>query len=164
MIAVRRWAALAIYSAIFLGVACVEFARAEDVAPAPSADRPCVPQGDTVVCLRPGFDALVKRVVTRDADAKACAVRLDAMTHERDDVAAGMAAMQKKLEDVLATPPPPPPSALRPAVGFALGVVGTVAVAIAPVLTEASVGARMGLGGLGVAAIGTGLWLVLPSR
>lgn len=155
-----RWIALVLYTSIFAWAACVEIARAEDVAPA----RPCVPQGDTVVCQRPGFDALVRATLDAKAAAKTCGVQLDAMTRERDDTVAGMSAMQKKLEDVLATPPPPPPkpSALRPAVGFALGVVGTVAVAVAPVLTEASLGARMGLGAGGVVAIGTGLWLVLP--
>ena len=147
-----RWLVVVVYTAIFLlGLVCER---------AVAQEKPCVPQGDTVVCQRAGFDALVRATLDAKADAKTCKIQREAVEAERDDV---RRALDEQLAKVPPPPPPPPPkpSKVRPAIGLALGVIGGALVTTA-VASDFSFGARGTLGLVGLATASTGFFLTVP--
>lgn len=136
------------------------------VAPA-RADDACRREPDgRVTCTGPGFGALVDVAQVARADAARCGV-------ERDSCRAQLGRVQLELDSCdaepvveLPVPPPVPPPAAQsrvlPLVGFAVGVVGALAVgAVASSTLRAGLDVSpVGLGIAGVAAVAVGAVLV----
>jgi hypothetical protein len=120
------------------------------------ANGECRNVGPDVVCDKPGFDKLVDRCVGFDAAAKTCALRLDAAKAQAEE-------SKKALDACIASIPPPPkkPSALRPALGYAAGVIGAVALTAA-LAADLDTGNRVLVGAAGVVGVGVGVAFVLP--
>ena len=116
----------------------------------------CQKNGPDVVCDRGSFDTLVERCVEADKGATVCAIHLAAAEE-------AAARAQRALDACIAAvpPPPPKPSAVKPGVGYALGVLGAAALASALAADFTSTG-RVTLGVAGLAAVGVGVVFVLP--
>jgi hypothetical protein len=119
-------------------------------------EQPCRRVDGNVVCSNAAFKILTDRCIDAQGQAKECAVKLDAVRKDYDEA-------KKALDACVASipPPPPPRSALRPALGFAAGVVGTALVAAAPLL-NIDTGWQVGMGLAGVGMLAGGFILVLP--
>lgn len=125
-------------------------------------EAPCRREGDRVSCSSDGFKALTDAAVKARAEAATCTLRLE---DTAKDVGARETALFACEAALAAIPPCPPPpekaKATRFVVGYAAGIVATVAIltgALAP-LPDA---ARLTLGGAGLAGLAGGIVLVLP--
>ena len=123
--------------------------------PARADDAPCRATGDTVTCDRAGFDTLVSRCIDRETEAKACQVRLDGMTKDRD-------ATQQALDACVARPPVQPivkpMRALAPVLAGTLGAV----IATSVVAFDIPAGGRVAGVAVGLSLVGVGIVLAIP--
>jgi hypothetical protein len=121
----------------------------------------CVPHGDTVVCTRQGFDTLVRKFVTKQAEITSFEIKLsESEAHAKE--------IEENLQKCLATPipppepppaPPKPRSKLIPGLGVAAGILGG-ALTVSAVASDWSFGTRAGVGITGLALIGGGIFTV----
>lgn len=93
------------------------------------------------------------------ADAKTCGLRLEDAQKDSDAFVVELHACQAALAAIPPCPPKPP--ATRFVIGYATGVVSTVAL-LSAILAPLPDTARLALGGVGLAGLGGGVVLVLP--
>lgn len=88
---------------------------------------PCRADGTTVVCDRPAFDKLMKKVIDARAERDVLKVKLDAVVADRSDVEAALEACVAKPPVVIRPEPTPAWRAVGPVV---LGVMGAVTLGV----------------------------------
>lgn len=128
-------------------------------APARADEPPCRKDGDRVSCSADGFKVLTDLVVQHRSRADKCELQLKDAQADTADMTTALHACQAALAAV--PPPKPPPSATKPLLGYAAGVVGTMALVVA-LAVDMPPTARAVVGATGIAGLGVGVVLVVP--
>lgn len=139
-------------AAILLNSLMISFlARADDA--------PCRREGDRVSCAADGFKKLTDLVVEHRARADKCELRLVDALADTKDVEVELHACQAAMAAV--KPCPPLKSPIRPLLGVAAAVAGTVLLS-AGLVADVPSSVRLPLAGVGLAGIGGAIVLVWP--
>lgn len=138
--------------AILLNSLMISFAARAD-------DAPCRREGDRVSCTTEGFKTLTDLVVEHRARADKCELRLADAKKDTEDMVAALHACEAALAAV--PPCPPPKSPVRPMLGVAAAVAGTVLLS-AGLVADVPGSARLSLAGAGLVGIGGSIVLVWP--
>lgn len=127
--------------------------------PARADDAPCRRDGDRVSCAADGFKKLTDLVVEHRARADKCEIRLVDALADAKDIEVELHACQAAL---VAVPPcPPKKSPVRPMLGVAAAVAGTVLLS-AGLMADVPGSVRLPLAGIGLVGIGGAIVLVWP--
>lgn len=122
------------------------------------AEDACVRDGARVCCAEDGFKKLTDLAITFRAASEKCIIRLEQTQADLAGERRSLSACRVALDAV--PPPEPPKNPMVPLGGYLAGVVGTTLGALA--LTVAPDGARLAVGGAGMALVLGGAFLVLP--
>lgn len=138
--------------AILLNSLMISFAARAD-------DAPCRRDGDRVSCTAEGFKTLTDLVVEHRARADKCELRLVDAKKDTEDMVVALHACQAALAAV--PPCPPPKSPIKPLLGVAAAVAGTVLLSVG-LVADVPDSVRLPLAGVGLAGIGGSIVLVWP--
>lgn len=140
-----KWELAILYVILFI-------ALCQQVAHAAEAPTCAYSEGrKTVICDTEGFGRIMQRCSEGQAGRAECEVRLDAALKAWKEAKDGLTACVGQNK---------PRSAVRPVTGYLLGLAGVGALVFAPMIDgDAS---RWGVSLVGVGAVLTGLWAVMP--
>lgn len=142
---------VALYMSLFLFPLCAD-----------AEESPCRADGSTVVCTRPGFDALVAKTLEARQAAAKCVLEAESRTADQKVLEARLALVTSERELALARVrelemKPFPRGRMFAAIG--LGVGAGVAGALAPVVSSDA--ASIGLAGVALVSAASAAVLVL---
>ena len=116
---------------------------------------PCYRDGDRISCESEAFRTLKDTCMGAKGDFKVCTYKLGDMTKDAHELALHVQLLEAELANV------PRASPRRALLGYGVTVAST-ALLTSLLFTHFTASSTLAVGGIGLAGVGTGLFLVLP--